>query len=104
MRTKQHLFNGYDMEIPGVVSPFSFGKGNQSTTYIRKNTIYRETVEIGSRYFYIVDKRSGGEKMQIEINVDESCKEPKVIVVTNRMTDEINEIIKKLSDDQSKKG
>ncbi|MGN0424830.1 MAG: LytTR family DNA-binding domain-containing protein [Acetatifactor sp.] len=40
--------------------------------------------------------------MQIEINVDESCKEPKVIVVTNRMTDEINEIIKKLSDDQSK--
>ena len=40
--------------------------------------------------------------MQIEINVDESCKEPKVIVVTNRITAEINEIIKKLSDDQSK--
>lgn len=40
--------------------------------------------------------------MQIEINVDESCKEPKVIVGTNRITAEINEIIKKLSDDQSK--
>lgn len=38
--------------------------------------------------------------MQIEIKIDESCKEPKIIVVTDRMTEEINEIIKKLSDEQ----
>jgi DNA-binding LytR/AlgR family response regulator len=38
--------------------------------------------------------------MQIEIKIDESCKDPKIIVVTNKMTDEINNIIKKLSDEQ----
>ena len=27
--------------------------------------------------------------MQIEIKLDENCKEPKIIVVTNKMTDEI---------------
>ncbi len=40
--------------------------------------------------------------MQIEIKLDENCKEPKIIVVTNKMTDEINEIMKKLSDEQPK--
>jgi Response regulator of the LytR/AlgR family len=38
--------------------------------------------------------------MQIEIKIDESCKEPKIIVVTDKMTDEINSIIKRLSDEQ----
>ena len=38
--------------------------------------------------------------MQIEIKLDENCKEPKIIVVTNKMTDEINEIMKRLSDEQ----
>lgn len=38
--------------------------------------------------------------MQIEIKIDESCNDPKIIVVTDKMTDEINEIIKKLSDKQ----
>ena len=40
--------------------------------------------------------------MQIEIKLDENCKEPKIIVVTNKMTDEINEIMKRLSDEQPK--
>ena len=36
--------------------------------------------------------------MQIEIKFHENCKEPKIIVVTNKMSDEINEIMKRLSD------
>lgn len=36
--------------------------------------------------------------MQIEIKIDENCKEPKIIVLTDKMTDEINDIVKKLSD------
>ena len=40
--------------------------------------------------------------MQIEIKLDENCEEPKIIVVTNKMTDEINEIMKRLSDEQPK--
>ena len=38
--------------------------------------------------------------MQIEIKIDEDCKEPKIIVVTDKMTEEINEVIKKLSEQQ----
>lgn len=37
--------------------------------------------------------------MQIEIKIDGSCTEPKIIVITNSMTDELNSIIKKLSED-----
>ena len=35
--------------------------------------------------------------MQIEVKIDENCKEPKIIVLTDRLTDEINGIIKSLS-------
>ena len=38
--------------------------------------------------------------MQIEIKIDEKCKEPKIIVMTDQMTDEVNAIIKRLSDEQ----
>ncbi|ATD54355.1 LytTR family DNA-binding domain-containing protein [Clostridium chauvoei] len=38
--------------------------------------------------------------MQVEIKIDNSCKEPKVIIITDKMTDEINNIIKKLSDEE----
>ena len=38
--------------------------------------------------------------MQIEIEIDEKCKEPKIIVVTDKMTDEINAVIQRLADEQ----
>ena len=38
--------------------------------------------------------------MQIEIKIDEKCKEPKIIVMTDKMTDEVNAIIKRLSDEE----
>ncbi len=37
--------------------------------------------------------------MQIEIRIDETCKEPKIIILTDAMSSEINAIIKKLSDE-----
>ena len=40
--------------------------------------------------------------MQIEIKIDETCKEPKLILVTDKMSDEINEIMKRLSESQPK--
>ncbi len=40
--------------------------------------------------------------MQIEIKIDENCKEPKIIVVTDKMTDEINAVLKRISDEQPK--
>ena len=38
--------------------------------------------------------------MQIEIQIDENCKEPKIVVVTDKMSDEINEIVHRLSERQ----
>ena len=37
--------------------------------------------------------------MQVEIKIDSSYKEPKVIVLTASMTDEISAVVKKLSED-----
>lgn len=39
--------------------------------------------------------------MKIEVKIDEGCAEPKIIVMTNRVTDEINDIVKRLSGEQS---
>ena len=38
--------------------------------------------------------------MKIEIKIDEGCTETKVIVVTSKVTEEVNEIIKRLSSEQ----
>lgn len=35
--------------------------------------------------------------MQIEIQIDETCREPKVLILTDKITDEVNELLKKLS-------
>ena len=40
--------------------------------------------------------------MQIEIQIDESCTEPKIVVITDRMTEEVSEIVKKLSEERTK--
>lgn len=38
--------------------------------------------------------------MKIEIQIDGSCKETEVIIVTDRMTDEVNDILRRLSEEQ----
>ena len=35
-----------------------------------------------------------GRTMQIEIQIDETYHEPKILILTNRITDEINEVFK----------
>ena len=37
--------------------------------------------------------------MRIEIQVDQDCKEPKVLIITDQMTEEVKELIQKLSND-----
>ena len=36
--------------------------------------------------------------MQIEVKIDKSCPEPKVIIVSDSMSDEVSAILKKLSE------
>ena len=38
--------------------------------------------------------------MQIEIKLDESCKEPKIIIHTDKMTEEVSQIVKLLSEEK----
>lgn len=38
--------------------------------------------------------------MKIEIKIDEGCTDTKIIVVTSKVTEEVNEIIKRLSSEQ----
>ncbi len=40
--------------------------------------------------------------MQIEIKIDADCKEPKLIILTDQMTEEINTILGKLSEEHPK--
>ena len=40
--------------------------------------------------------------MEIEVKIDEKCNGPKIIIVTNKMDEQINEIITKLSEKKSK--
>lgn len=37
--------------------------------------------------------------MKVEIKIDSDCKEPKVTVLTDKMTDEVKELIRKLSEE-----
>lgn len=39
--------------------------------------------------------------MKVEIKIEESCTEPKVVIVTDQMTDEINSILLKLSEERT---
>ena len=39
--------------------------------------------------------------MQIEMIFDEHCTEPKITIVTNKVTDEVNEVMKKLAGEQT---
>ena len=36
--------------------------------------------------------------MQVEIKIEANCSEPKVIVITDKMTDEISELVKRISE------
>lgn len=38
--------------------------------------------------------------MQVEIKIDESCTVPKIIIMTDKITDDINALVKKLSEEQ----
>lgn len=40
--------------------------------------------------------------MQIEIKIDTTCKRPKLVIITDTISEEVNEIMKKLSEDTPK--
>ena len=63
------------------------------TIHRLKPTTCRKSVETVPDIAY-------SEKMQIEIKLDESCKEPKIIIHTDKMTEEVSQIVKLLSEEK----
>lgn len=64
-------------------------------------TTYIESVEKNSHISYSnITRSERGDIMQIEIKIDETQKEPKIIILTDKMTKEIDELMKKLSKDK----
>ena len=43
--------------------------------------------------FHIMALKEGREKMQVEIKIDQSCTEPKVMIWTAAVTEEVNRIL-----------
>lgn len=39
------------------------------------------------------------DKVKIEIKIDENCSETKIVIVTNKMSDEVSELVQTLSDE-----
>lgn len=48
--------------------------------------------------FPIIVVIEGGDRMQIEIKIDSSCTEPKIIVMTASMSEDIHNLVKRLSE------
>lgn len=68
-----------------------------------KATDYSKFVEtlICDIYNIGINKSEEGIIMNVEIKIDASYKEPKIIIVTASMTDDVNNIVKQLSDNGS---
>ena len=70
------------------------------TTYTLKTTDCRESIEsIILHPYNSIKKESEVMNMQVEIKIDSSYTEPKILILTNSVTEDINNIVKKLSED-----
>ena len=68
---------------------------------IARKYSYTITIKMNAPGESILQTRSreGGVKsfMQVEVKIDSTCKEPKIIVVADQMTDEISALVRRLS-------
>ena len=73
------------------------------TVYVYRDATYRISVEIRYVFPYNTDinKREGA-TMQLEVRIDESVTETKILILANRMTGEINDLIRKLSENENR--
>lgn len=70
-----------------------------STTYITKSTNYGKSVEVAVNTIYNVSKQGGDSIVQVEIKIDSSYTKPKILILTASMSEDINNIVKRLSED-----
>lgn len=70
------------------------------TIYLPHPTDYCKSVENTGLSSYNDVTKKGGGPVQVEIKIDGSCIDPKVIIMTAAMTKDVQDIIQKLSDDR----
>lgn len=80
------------LERFSLFAPFHF---NKNTIYEEKTTEYKGFLESNAVIRYAIFA-GGGKKMQVEIKFDNSYREPKIVIFTDRMTPEIQTLMNKL--------
>lgn len=68
------------------------------TAYHSITTDYRKFIYRKKNSFYSKGERKGCDEMKVEVSIDPSCKDPRILILTDKMTDEIAEIMKRLSE------
>jgi len=68
------------------------------TDCVWKSTGCRKAVESNTGFSYNIVTVRGEFQMQLEVKIDSSCIEPKVVILTASMTEEVNNILNRLSD------
>lgn len=73
------------------------------TTYIPKSTACRKFIETSVCFIYndAIKEKKEVFIIQVEIKIDSSYTDPKIVILTASMTDDVNSIVKKLSEDVS---
>lgn len=100
------LFYQYNYDISQAVcqclfEPSFVKKPENNAVCNPKSTDRQKSIERTDRFPYN-NITEGGGKMQVEIKIDASYDEPKIIILTNSLTDEINSVMQMLSDKNSK--
>jgi len=76
------------------------------TTHPPKPTTYKKSVDFRPPFPYTVAIKEGAQNgkkekennpMQIEVKIDASCTEPRVLILTDRMTEEVSLLLKRLA-------
>lgn len=84
----------YDNRKGRIIRSFFIGN---DTDYLAKKTIHRKSMDKGIEIAY-TESRKRGMKMQIEIKLDPSCREPRIIIYTNKVTEEVTWLMRRLSE------
>lgn len=73
------------------------------TTCIQKSTACRKFIETSVCFIYndAIKEKKEVFIIQVEIKIDSSYTDPKIVILTASMTDDVNSIVKKLSEDVS---
>jgi len=87
----------YDLDLLSKCS----SQVQQYRPYAQNDHLSKKSGKWRSFSLYCTYSEIGGDIVQVEIKVDASCSETKVIILTDKMTEEVSELVKKISEQAS---